>query len=76
MNAAGAAKAGRAHRETNRLQTLVRQTPTIIVSIHRVSGVPSAAMMKLAMAETTIPIGRIVTANDRIASDTNNGPRQ
>ena len=48
----------------------------MIVSIHRVSGVPHAAIMKLAIAAKIIPIGRIVMANDRIASDTNSGPRQ
>ena len=33
----------------------------MIVSIHRVSGVPHAAIMKLANAAKIRPIGRIVT---------------
>ena len=48
----------------------------MMVSFHCVSGVPSAAIMKLANAETTRPSGRIVSAKERIASDTNSGPRQ
>ena len=48
----------------------------MMVSFHRVSGVPSAEIMKLANAETTRPSGRIVTAKERIDSETNSGPRQ
>ena len=58
------------------MQNVVRQTPTMIVSFHVVSGVPHAEMKKLVMAAKTSPSGRIVTANDRIDSDTNSGPRQ
>ncbi len=46
----------------------------MMVSFHLVSGVPSAEMIKLAKAEITRPKGRMVTAKERIASETNSGP--
>src|SRR3954468_1332 len=54
---------------------MVRQIPTMMVSFQRVSGVPSAEMMKLANAEITRPNGRMVIANERMATETNSGPR-
>ena len=60
----------------NKLQNAVRQTATISISVHRVSGVPHAAIMKLAMAAKIIPMDRIVNANTRIEIVTKNGPRQ
>src|SRR5229473_4283566 len=55
----------------SKLQPIVRQIPTMMVSFHRVSGVPSAEMMKLAKADSTRPSGRIVTANERMDNETN-----
>lgn len=50
--------------------------PTMMVSSQRVSCEPRAAIKKLARADMTRPSGRIAMAKNRMASETNSGPRQ